>query len=98
MSGPSAVTATVCSKWADRANRDGYRRVGDPAVQHDPDVDRENVAALELVRPGDPVDDHRVRRRAYRAGEAAVALEGRLAALRADEALGGLVQVTGRHP
>ena len=45
------------------------------------------------VRAGDAVDDQRVRRRADRAGEAAVALERRRRALGADEALGGLVEL-----
>ena len=54
--------------------------VGDEAVERDADVDRDHVALLEPVRPGDPVHDHRVRRRADRAREAAVALEGRDAA------------------
>ena len=80
----------------DRPDRERARRVGDPAVEHDADVDREDVAALELVRPRDPVHDHRVRRGADRAGEAAVALEGRLGALRADEALGGVVELLRR--
>ena len=59
----------------------------------DADVERQEVAALQLVGPGDPVDDHRVRRGADRAGKAAVALERRLGVLRADEALGGLVEL-----
>ena len=53
------------------------RGVGDPAVEDDADVDRDDVAALEAVRPGDAVHDHRVRRGADRAREAAVALERR---------------------
>ena len=51
----------------------------------------------ELVGAGDPVDDHRVGRRADRAREAAVALERRLGALRADELLGRLVEVLRGH-
>jgi len=42
------------------------------------------------------VNDHRVRAGADRAREAAVALEGGLGALGADELLGGLVERRGR--
>jgi hypothetical protein len=81
----------------DVPDRDRDRRVRDPAVENHADVDREDVAAAQLVGARDPVDDHRVRRRADRAGEAAVSEEGGLAALRADEALGGLVELEGGH-
>ena len=80
---------------ADRADREGAGRVGHPAVADHPHVDRQDVAATELVGPGDPVDDHRVRRGAERAGKAAVALERGLRALGADEPLGRLVELTG---
>src|SRR3954449_3645962 len=69
------------------------RGVGHPAVLDDADIDADDVAALELVGAGDPVHHHRVRRRADRAREAAIALEGRLGALRADELLGRLVEI-----
>src|SRR5215212_5266390 len=58
----------------DRADRQRDRRVGHPPVLDDADVDGQDVAAPELVRAGDTVHDHRVRRRADRPGEAAVAL------------------------
>jgi hypothetical protein len=67
--------------------------VGDPAVLHHADVDRDDVPPLERVLAGDAVDDHRVGRRADRTREAAVSLEGGLAALGADEPLGGLVEL-----
>ena len=49
-----------------------------------------------LYGPGDAVHDHRVGRRADRAREAVVALERRLGAVRADELLGGVVELGGR--
>ena len=50
------------------------------------------------VRPlGDPVHDHLVRGRADGGRVAAVALEGRRAALRADELVGELVELRRRH-
>src|SRR5215212_3265273 len=80
----------------DRPDRERARGIRDPAVVHDADVDRQDVAALELVLARDAVHDHRVRRGADRAGEAAVALEGRDGALRADEALGRFVELLRR--
>ena len=53
--------------------------------------------ARELVGPGDPVHDHRVGRGADRAREAAVALEGGLGALGADELLRRGVELGGGH-
>ena len=86
---------------ADLADRDRDRAVGDPAVLGHAHVDREHVAALQRVRVGDAVHHHRVRRGADRAREAAIALEGRRRPLRADEALGRLVELgvvtPGRH-
>ena len=79
----------------DLADRDRDGAVGHPAVLGHAHVDREHVAALERVGVGDAVDHHRVGRGADRAGEAAVALEGRGRALRDDEALGGLVELGG---
>ena len=69
----------------------------DEAAQRDADVDGEDVAVAERVRPRDAVHDHVVRRRADGAGEAAVALERRDAAAPADGALGQPVELGGRH-
>ena len=76
---PRVTSSSFARVGIDRPDRDRDRRVGDPAVLDHADVDREDVAALQLVGAGDAVDDHRVRRGADRAREAAVALEGRLA-------------------
>src|SRR3954469_19253260 len=81
----------------DRPDRHRHGGVRDPAVEDDADVDREDVAALKLVLARNPVDDHRVRRGADRAREAPIALEGRLAALRADETLGDVIQIERGH-
>ena len=81
----------------DVADREGAGGVGDPAVLDDADVDAEDVAAGELERARDAVDDHVVRRGADRALEAAVALEGGRRALGADELLGGGVEFLRRH-
>jgi hypothetical protein len=72
-------------------NRGG--RVRDPAVLGDADVEGDDVATLQLIGAGDPVDDHRVGRGADRAREAPVALERRLRALRGDEPVRGGVEV-----
>ena len=80
----------------DLADRERPRRVGDEAVERDADVDGEDVALAELVRAGDAVHDHRVRRHADRRRVAAVALEGRTAAVRADVVLGERVELAGR--
>src|SRR3954447_1608366 len=80
----------------DRADRERARRVGDPVVEDHADVDRDDVAALEAVRPGDAMHDHRVRRGADRAGEAAIALERGRGSLRVDELLGRPVEVERR--
>src|SRR4051794_27345746 len=79
----------------DRPDGEGAGGVGDPAVEDHADVDGEDVPAAELVLTRDTVDDHRVGRGADRAGEALVALERRLAALRADELLRRLVELFG---
>jgi hypothetical protein len=65
----------------DRADRKGPGGVGDPAVEHDADVDREDVAALEHIGPGDAMDHHRVRGGADRSRKAPVPLECGLGAL-----------------
>src|SRR5918912_1854662 len=72
----------------------GYRphgespgRIGHPALSHHTDVDRQDVPAEQLVGPRYSVDDHRVRRGADRAREAAIALEGWLRTLGANELL-----------
>ena len=96
----SAAWPTSSSRSAsarDLADRERVRRVGDEAAERDADVDREDVAVRERVRAGDAVDDHVVRRSADRGGVAAVALEGRRAALRADELLGDRVELGRRH-
>jgi hypothetical protein len=80
----------------DLADAERPGAVGDPAVLHDADVDRQDVALAQLELAGDPVHDHVVRRRADRAGEAAVALERGRRALRADELLGGGVELARR--
>src|SRR5205823_7766249 len=66
--------------------------------EDDTHIEGKEVAPGQLVLAGEPVDDHRVRRRADRTGEAAVALECGLSALRSDELLGGLVELPGRDP
>ena len=81
-----------------RADRDRDGGVGHPAVEHHAHVHRQDVAALELVDAGDAVDHHRVGRRADRAREAAVALEGGLGALGADVLLGRLVELAPWSP
>src|SRR5206468_10133961 len=53
---------------------------------------------LEAVGARNPVDNHRVRRGADRPREAAVALEDGPGVLRADEPLGGLIELGGRDP
>src|SRR5947209_7438838 len=78
---------------ADVADRNGDRGVRDPAVEDDADVDRQDVAAAEPVATRNAVHDHRVRRGADRPREAAVALEGGLGAVRADELLRDDVEV-----
>ncbi len=93
----SVAVSRFCDLLADVLHGERARGVGDPAVERDADVDRDDVAALQPVGAGDAVHDHRVRRGADRAGEAAVALERRRGALRADEALGELVELGGAH-
>src|SRR5581483_561280 len=56
------------------------------------------VAVVEPQRARDPVHDHRVRGQARGGGIALVALEGRLAAVRADELLGDGIELAGRDP
>ncbi len=80
---------------ADRAHRHRHRGIGNPAVLDHADVDREDIAPLQLVGAGNSVHHHRVGRGADRAGETAVSLEGRLGVLRADELLGRRVELPG---
>jgi hypothetical protein len=82
----------------DRPDRQGDRGIRDPALVHDAHVDRQDVAAGQLVGAGNPVHDHRVRAGADRAREASIALERRLRTLGADELLRDLVQLRGRDP
>ena len=77
----------------DLADRERVRGVGHETVERDADVDGQQVALLERVRPRDPVDDHVVRRRADRRRVAAVALERGRPALRADELLRDRVEL-----
>ena len=82
----------------DRPDRERPRRVGDEPVERDADVDREDVAVLELRTARDAVDDHVVRREAGRRRVALVPLEGRDAAAGTDELLGDRVELAGRDP
>src|SRR3979411_753567 len=45
---------------------------GDPAIERDAHVDRDDVALAQAVRAGDAMHDHRVRRGTDGPGEAAV--------------------------
>src|SRR6202035_4487357 len=87
----------VLGLLADLIDRERPPGVVDPAVECLTDVHGADVTALEPVGAGDPVDDHRVGRGADRAGKAAIALEGGDRAPRADEALGGAVELGRAH-
>ena len=78
---------------------DGVRPggIGDEAAERDADVDRDDVAVGERVAAGDPVHDHVVAGDAQRRRVAAVALEGRDAALGADVLLRDPVELARRH-
>ena len=80
----------------DASHRKSARGVRHPPVERHAHVDGDDVAVAQAVGARNAVHDHRVGRRADRARKAAVALEGGLAALRADEALGGQVEVLRR--
>ncbi len=81
----------------DLADRERVGRVGDEAVERHADVHGEDVAVPQRVHAGNAVDDHLVRRGADRGRVAAVALEGRRAAARADELVGQLVELLRGH-
>ena len=80
----------------DSAYRESERCVCDEPVQGCADINRDDLARVEHSPPRNPVNDHRARRGADRRGITAVAFEGRLGALRADELFSEGVQLTGR--
>jgi hypothetical protein len=82
----------------DLADRDGARGVSVVAAVDHAEVELHQVAVDELaLLARDAVDDLFVDARAQHAGEAQVALEGRLGALLVNELFGELLEVPGRH-
>ena len=96
----SASWHVSSSRWASAVIVADPERVGavaDRSVQHDADVDRDQIAVLDPVGPGDAVDDHRVRGDAdLRGVGAVVALRGRGATVLRDERPCDHVELTGR--
>ena len=83
----------------DRADAVGVGAVGDRAVEHDADVDRDQVAVGDAIRPGDAVDDHRVRRDADLGRDRCRGSPSRPRRRRArDERAGDVVELAGRDP
>src|SRR5205814_1079746 len=80
----------------DRADRDGDRRVGAPAVQLAGGVDLEQVALLENALTGDAVNDLLVERQTGHGGEghlAGIALEQRQRPVASEERLDSLIDL-----
>jgi hypothetical protein len=77
----------------DLADRDGHGGVAVPALDDRATVDRQDVAVLQHVPVGDPVDDPGVGRQAQGGREPVVAEERRDPAAAADDPLGQRVQL-----